>query len=68
METQCVAAFGARKSQLTSSAWISDGVRVKGEAAKAAIEGCATGAHFVSKKPRKEVRSSEIAATFDGLT
>ena len=25
METQCVAAFGARKSQLTSSAWISDG-------------------------------------------
>ena len=43
-------------------------VRVKGEAAKAAIEGCLTGAHSVSKKPREEVRSSEIAATFDGLT
>ena len=43
-------------------------VKAKGEAAKAAIEGCSTGAHSVSKKPREEVRSSEIAATFDGLT
>ena len=43
-------------------------VRVKGEAAKAAIEGSLTAAHSVSKKPREEVRSSEIAATFDGLT